>query len=132
MRREAERLLGNLARYDEAASELEHAELEATASRHPQIAAKAAIVHVHAMGRRGDPWAATASMVKRAEAAAEAARLTPAERSALYINAAIAAFYADEPEEAEAKSQRALELIDRGTQPLRWATASMNLARSST
>ncbi len=122
------RLLANLARNDEAATELERAELEGTASRHLQIAAKAAIMHVYAMGRRHDEWPAIASMVKRAEAGAEAAGLTSAERSALWINAAVGAYYAGELELAEDYSQRALALIDRESQPLRWATASLNLA----
>jgi serine/threonine protein kinase/tetratricopeptide (TPR) repeat protein len=122
------RLLSNLARNDEAAVELERAELEATASRHAQIAAKAAIVQVYVMGRRRDEWPVIAAMVKRAEAEGQAARLAPGERAALYINAAVGAYYAGELEIAEAQSKRALELIDRDAEPLRWAAASLNLA----
>jgi tetratricopeptide (TPR) repeat protein len=122
------RLLSNLAKREEAAAELERAELEGTASRHLQVAAKAAIMRVYAMGRRGDPWPAIESMVKRAEAAAKAARLAEPEHAALYTNAAVGAFYAGEIEIAEAHSKRALELIDRASDPLKWANASLNLA----
>jgi len=122
------RLLSNLARNDEAAVELERAELEATASRHIQIAAKAVIMQLYVMGRRRDEWPTIAAMVKRAEATAQAARLAPGERAALHINAAVGAYYAGELEIAEAESKRALELIDRDAEPLRWATASLNLA----
>ncbi len=122
------RLLSNLARFDDAVTEFERAELEGTASRHVQVAAKAAIMQVYATGRRGADWPTLASMVKRAEAAGQAARLTPGEQASLYTNAAVGAFYAGEIEIAEAQSLRALELLDRETEPLRWATASLNLA----
>jgi serine/threonine protein kinase/tetratricopeptide (TPR) repeat protein len=122
------RLLSNLARNDEAAVELERAELEATASRHAQIAAKALIVQLYVMGRRRDAWPTIAAMVKRAEAAGQAARLSPGERASLHTNAAVGAYYAGELEIAEAQSKQALELIDRDAEPLRWASASLNLA----
>ena len=122
------RLLSNLARADEASADFERAELEATASRHVQLVAKAEIMQVYAMGRRREEWPAIAALVKRAEAAAQGARLSDAEQSALYINAAVGAYHAGELEIAEQQSQRALALIDRASQPLRWATASLNLA----